>query len=49
MGQLQSSVGGATKGVKIMDIVKKYFQLEKAQTPRGMLKVAKSIARAWKR
>jgi len=49
MAQLQASVGGASKPVKIMDLVKKYFRIQKEQTPEQKVKVAKRIAAASKR
>ncbi len=49
VAQIQSSVGGASKPVKIMDIVRKYFRIQKEQTPKQKLKVAKNIAAANKR
>jgi hypothetical protein len=43
MAQIKSSMGAANKPVKIMDLVKKYFWVQKEQTPKQKLKVAKRI------
>jgi hypothetical protein len=36
-------VGGSSKPVKIMDVVRKYFRIPKEQTQKQKLKVAKRI------
>jgi len=43
MAQIQMSVGGSSKPIKIMDIVKKCFRMKKEQTPKQKMKLAKRI------